>query len=72
VTEINVEQSLNQLEEIVSKLESDEVALDEALQWFERGVKLSEQVRKKLTDSELKIKQVLEEAGGFSLEEFQL
>ncbi len=72
MTEINVEASLNQLEEIVAKLESDEVALEEALQWFESGVKLSEQVQKKLNDSELKIKQVLEEADGFTLEEFQL
>jgi len=72
VTEINVEASLNQLEEIVAKLESDEVTLEEALQLFESGVKLSEQVQKKLNDSELKIKQVLEEAEGFTLEEFQL
>lgn len=72
MSDVNVEQTLNQLEEIVSKLESDEVDLDEALKLFEDGVKLSDQVQKKLKDSELKLKQVIETSEGFSLEDFSL
>ena len=72
MSEVNVEQTLNQLEDIVSKLESDEVDLDEALKLFEDGVKLSDQVQKKLKDSELKLKQVIETSEGFSLEDFSL
>jgi len=72
MSEVNMEQTLNQLEEIVSKLESDEVDLDEALKLFEEGVKLSDQVQKKLKDSELKLKQVIESSEGFSLEDFAL
>ncbi len=72
MSEVNMEQTLNQLEEIVSKLESDEVDLDEALKLFEDGVKLSDQVQKKLKDSELKLKQVIESSEGFSLEDFAL
>ena len=72
MSDVNVEQTLNQLEEIVSKLESDEVDLDEALKLFEDGVKLSDQVQKKLKDSELKLTQVIETSEGFSLEDFSL
>lgn len=72
MSDVNVEQTLSQLEEIVSKLESDEVDLDEALKLFEDGVKLSDQVQKKLKDSELKLKQVIETSEGFSLEDFSL
>ena len=72
MSEQNVEQGLQQLEALVAKLESDEVGLDEALQLFESGVKLADQLQKKLEGSELKIKQVLESSQGFSVEDFSL
>lgn len=72
MTEQSVEQGLRQLEELVTKLESDEVGLDEALQLFESGVKLADQLQKKLAESELKIKQVLESSQGFSVEDFSV
>lgn len=72
MTNTTIEAALGRLEEIVSQLESDEVDLESALQLFEEGVKLASQVKKKLTDSELKIKQVIENAAGFSLEDISL
>lgn len=72
MTNTTIEATLGRLEAIVSQLESDEVDLEVALQLFEEGVKLADQVKKKLTDSELKIKQVIENAEGFSLEDFSL
>jgi len=72
MSEQNVEQGLQQLETLVAKLESDEVGLDEALQLFESGVKLADQLQKKLEGSELKIKQVLESSQGFSVEDFSI
>lgn len=72
MAEVNVERALDQLEELVDKLEADEVDLDDALKLFEQGVKLSQQVQDKLKDAELRIKQVIETAEGFSLEDFQL
>lgn len=72
MSEQNVEQGLQQLEALVAKLESDEVGLDEALQLFESGVKLADQLQKRLEGSELKIKQVLESSQGFSIEDFPL
>lgn len=70
MSELNVEQGLRQLEALVARLESDEVGLDEALQLFESGVKLADQLQKKLAESELKIKQVLESSQGFSVKDF--
>lgn len=72
MSEQNVEQGLQQLEALVAKLESDEVGLDEALQLFESGVKLADQLQKKLEQSELRIKQVLESSQGFSVEDFSM
>ena len=72
MNEQSVEQGLQQLEALVAKLESDEVGLDEALQLFESGVKLADQLQKKLEESELRIKQVLESSQGFSVEDFSL
>ena len=42
------EKSLNELEEIVSRLESGDITLDESMALFERGMKLSGDCRKAL------------------------
>jgi len=70
--DIKVEAALARLEQIVSELESDEVDLEASLALFEEGVRLADQVGKKLEAGELRIKQVLEKAEGFSAEDFQL
>jgi len=72
MAEPNVEATLERLEQIVSQLESDELDLEAALQLFEQGVKLSDAIQKKLKQGELKIRRVLENAEGFSLEDFSL
>ncbi|MBQ7132841.1 MAG: exodeoxyribonuclease VII small subunit [Oscillospiraceae bacterium] len=43
------------LEEIVSKLESSELSLDESVELYTKGVKLSAQCRKSLDEANLKI-----------------
>jgi len=72
MTEPNIETTLERLEQIVTQLESDELDLETALQLFEEGVKLSDAVQKKLKQGELRIRRVLENAEGFSLEDFSL
>ncbi len=49
------EQNLKMLEEIVSKLESSELSLDESVELYTKGVKLSAQCRKSLDEANLKI-----------------
>lgn len=51
----NFEKSLLELENIISKLESQEVSLEESIALFEKGVKLSENCRKTLEKAEQKI-----------------
>lgn len=54
-TEKTFEESITQLEEIVSKLESSNVTLDESLSLFEQGIKLSKSCQKMLDDAEKKV-----------------
>lgn len=53
--ENSFEKSLNQLEDIINKLENDGVSLDESIALFEKGVKLSNECRKTLETAEQKI-----------------
>jgi exodeoxyribonuclease VII small subunit len=55
---------LARLEEIVRRLEADDVDLDAALILFEEGVARLRAARERLAAAELKVQAVLEEAGG--------
>jgi exodeoxyribonuclease VII small subunit len=55
---------LARLEEIVRKLEAEDVELDAALQLFEEGVARLRAAREHLAAAELKVQAVLEAAGG--------
>ena len=55
---------MERLEEIVRSLESNDVDLDQALQLFEEGVGRLKTARRLLSESEITVKQVLEEADG--------
>ena len=57
-------EELSRLEEIVRKLEADDVELDAALVLFEEGVARLRAARERLVAAELKVQAVLEEAGG--------
>ena len=57
-------EELGRLEEIVRKLEADDVELDAALALFEEGVTRLRAARERLSAAELKVQAVLEEAGG--------
>jgi exodeoxyribonuclease VII small subunit len=58
-TELTFEQAFAQLEEIVEKLESSELSLDESVALFERGQALAAQCAKLLDAAELKVKQLM-------------
>lgn len=55
---------LARLEEIVRKLEAEDVELDDALVLFEEGVARLRAARERLAAAELKVQTVLEESGG--------
>lgn len=62
--ELKFEDALKQLEEIVSKLESGELSLEESMAAFEQGTKLCKQCNAKLTEAEKKIEQLTKVADG--------
>ncbi len=59
-----IAEELARLEEIVRRLESDDVELDAALALFEEGVSRLRAARERLLTAELQVQAVLEEAGG--------
>jgi exodeoxyribonuclease VII small subunit len=58
------EKSFQQLEKIVQRLESEELPLDESLQLFEEGIRLSRFCNQKLEEVEKKIELILADAKG--------
>jgi exodeoxyribonuclease VII small subunit len=63
----SIADDLTRLEEIVRKLEADEVELDAALTLFEEGVARLRAARDRLNQATLKVQAVLEEAGDLRL-----
>jgi exodeoxyribonuclease VII small subunit len=59
-----IAEELTRLEEIVRKLEADDVELDAALALFEEGVARLRAARERLAAADLKVQTVLEEADG--------
>ncbi len=55
---------LQRLEEIVRRLEADDVDLDDALALFEEGVGRLRAARDRLAQAELKVQTVLQDADG--------
>ena len=58
------EKSLTRLEEVVKRLESTELSLDEAMKLFEEGVKLSRECQKQLEEAEGRVGILLKKADG--------
>ncbi len=58
--EADFEQSLDELERIVERLERGEMPLDESLATFERGMALYRQCQTRLEQAELKVRQLLD------------
>jgi exodeoxyribonuclease VII small subunit len=61
---VSFEMALKELETIVKQMESSEAKLEESLQLFERGVKLSRYCSQKLEEAEKKIELLVKDARG--------
>lgn len=56
---MDFEKKLGRLEEIVEKMETGELSLEESLKLFEEGVKLSRECNVQLSEAEQKVKLLL-------------
>ena len=57
------EASMKELEEIVTKLESGDVGLEESLKLLEKGIQLSKSCQKILSDAEKKVSVLISQDG---------
>ena len=62
--EKSFESSLLELEQIVGKLENGDLPLEESLELFEQGIKLSRECRARLTNAERRIEILMKDADG--------
>lgn len=67
---LNFEQSMQELETLVSKMEQGDLPLEEALQSFERGIQLARHSQQKLKDAEQKVKILTTQNGQQTLDVF--
>lgn len=68
--DLTFEQSLEELETLVDKLERGQLTLDESLDTFETGMKLARVCTQKLTKAERKIEKLIEKNGELRTEPF--
>lgn len=64
LSKLTFEQSLTELEEIVSTLESGEAGLDKAMEVYTRGQSLKEHCSRKLAEARLQVEQISAGNGG--------
>ena len=64
------ESNMENLEKIVTELESGDLNLDESISKFEEGIKISKECNKILEDAEKKITILLEKDGNIEEEDF--
>jgi len=65
------EATLAQLEELVARLESGELVLDEALRTFEQGVRMTRECQSALTAAQQRVQQLIQRGEHVVVEDFQ-
>ncbi|MBI0004674.1 MULTISPECIES: exodeoxyribonuclease VII small subunit [Gilliamella] len=70
--EASFEETIKQLEAIVTQLENGDLPLDEALNEFEKGIKLARSGQKQLNEAEQRIQILLSENSDAQLSEFSI
>ena len=63
-TPMSLQEELRRLEEIVRRLEANDLDLDAALALFEEGIGRLRAARERLQDAEVRIQKVIERADG--------
>jgi exodeoxyribonuclease VII small subunit len=70
ITKLSFEEAMDQLEQLVAKLENGDVPLEQAIDLFQEGMKLSHLCSQKLEQVERKIEMLVEENGALSKKPF--
>ena len=65
------EENIAQIDEILEKLESEELSLDDSISEYEKAIKLIKESGKLLEAGEGKVMKVLEKNGKVEMEEFE-
>ena len=65
------EENITQIDEILEKLESEELSLDDSISEYEKAIKLIKDSEKLLEAGEAKVMKVLEKNGKVQMEEFE-
>ena len=65
------EKNITQIDEILEKLESEELSLDDSIAEYEKAIKLIKDSEKLLEVGEGKVMKVLEKNGKLKMEEFE-
>ncbi len=64
------EAAIKELEQLVARMESGQLSLEESMQTFERGTALSQQCQQALDAAEQRIRILTEKEGGAATEAF--
>lgn len=65
------EENITQIDEILEKLESEELSLNDSISEYEKAIKLIKESEKLLEAGEGKVMKVLEKNGKVEMEEFE-
>jgi exodeoxyribonuclease VII small subunit len=71
MAEEKFEEALEKLEEIVKKMESGDLTLDESLKAFEEGIRLSRLCAQKIDEAERRVDILLKSQEGFDVKPFK-
>lgn len=67
---MNYEKALNELENIIEKMEGSQLSLEDSLKSFEKGIQLAQICQKSLKEAEQKVQILIEKNGEFHTEPF--
>lgn len=68
---LDFEKSMQELEKLVNALEKGDLSLEQSLEAFEAGVKLTRECQEKLTAAEHKVQLLTEEQGQLLASDFE-
>jgi exodeoxyribonuclease VII small subunit len=60
IAKLSFEEALAMLENIIKKMEMEELPLEESLNYFQEGMELNAHCRKLLTEAELRVEKLLQ------------
>lgn len=58
IKKLSFEEAMSELEKIVNSLESGQIGLENAIEFYSKGIALKEHCEKKLQDAKLKVEKI--------------